>query len=155
MRLLRDKAGFTLIELVIVIILVGILAAVVAPKMNTDAAIVPPAADVVASDIQYTKMYAMTNNVSSCINLGVNQATYNYAAVCTGVACATCSGGTTRDLTKIGPNVTVSSTLSPLAFNSLGEPYGLTTTAATITVQNGSSDNQKSLTVYPYTGKVQ
>lgn len=147
MLALRNKAGFTMIELVIVIILVGILAAVVAPKINTDAGQVPPAADIVASDVQYTQMYAMTNNTSACITLATGAATYNYAGAWAG---GVCTGGTARDLAVVGPNVTVSAGQT-LAFNSLGEPYGLAA-PATITVANGAAT--KSIVVNAYTGKV-
>ncbi len=143
---LRNKAGFTIIELVVVIILVGIIAAVVAPNINTDAGQVPPAADIVASDIQYTQMYAMTNNTSSCITL-VPGATYTYAG---NYSAPNCTGGLARNLAAVGANVTVSAGQT-LAFNSLGEPYGLAA-AATITVANGVATKQ--IVVNAYTGKV-
>ena len=144
---LKNRNGFTLIELVIVIILLGIIAAVAIPKINTDAGQVPPAADIVASDIQYTQMYAMTNNTSSCITLATNTATYNYAGT---YAAGACTGGATRNLASVGANVTISAGQT-IAFNSLGEPYGLAA-AATITVASGG--NTKNITVSPYTGKV-
>lgn len=140
-----------MIELIIVIILLGIVAAVVAPKINTDATQVPPAADIVASDITSTQLKAMAQNTSMCITLASNSQTYNYDGTCSGASCATCSGGISRDLSNIGSGGVKVQTGQTLKFNALGEPYGL---AAAVTITVGNSADTKDVVVEPYTGKV-
>ncbi|MCI6988771.1 MAG: prepilin-type N-terminal cleavage/methylation domain-containing protein [Campylobacter sp.] len=54
------KKAFTLIELVIIIVVVGILAAAITPRLDKNPMI--EAADQIASHIEYTKHLAMMNN---------------------------------------------------------------------------------------------
>jgi hypothetical protein len=146
-----------------VVIVVGIISIIVVPKINIDSGKIPPVADVVASDIRYTQMLAMSTTSSACITLGATAGTtYTYGAsynstsgLCNGTLASGAVGtaGATRDLTAIASGVTASSTQpSFMAFNSLGEPYGI---AAPATVTITGAGNTKTLTVQPYTGKVQ
>lgn len=144
MRDIRGNRGFTTIELIIVIVLMGILAVAVIPKMNVDSTAAPATADVVASDILYTQMAAMSQHVRMSITITTGSPTYNYAVN------ATTGVGEARDLSQIKSTASVSAG-QVLTFNTLGEPE-LVTSLVTITVTDGTTT--KSLTVQPYTGKI-
>jgi len=133
-----NSRGFTMIELVMVIVIIGILAVVVAPRINIGASSVSTGAELVASDITLTQLEAMSRHKQITISVTSGTQTYTYG------------NGRTRNLGEINAGLTVSSA-TPITFNSLGEPVG-TTTAKTITLASGTST--KTVTVLPYTGKV-
>ncbi|MBI5179333.1 MAG: prepilin-type N-terminal cleavage/methylation domain-containing protein [Nitrospinae bacterium] len=141
---IRGNRGFTTIELIIVIVLMGILAVAVIPKMNVDSTAAPATADLVASDILYTQMAAMSQHVRMSITMTSGSATYNYAVN------ATTGLGEARNLADIKSTASIS-VGQVLTFNTLGEPE-LITAPITITITDGTTT--KSLTVQPYTGKV-
>lgn len=61
-RYRQATAGFTMVELVIVMVLVGILAAYALPRLNTGALQVMPVAEQIAAEIRYTQNLAMTRS---------------------------------------------------------------------------------------------
>jgi prepilin-type N-terminal cleavage/methylation domain-containing protein len=139
-----NPSGFTLIEVIAVMIIVGILAATVLPRIDFGAtsstASANGAAYMIASDIRYAQEWAMANRVSKSIQFSAAAPAnkYTFAPVSAGVDPSGQLSGAT-----IGATVT-------FTFNSLGEP---TTTAGwTVTVSAGGVS--KTITVVNYTGKV-
>jgi len=130
--------GFTTIELVMVLVIIGILAVAVAPRMNIGAFSVSNGAELVASDINITQLEAMSRHKQVTISITGGSQTYTYG------------NGQTRNLGEVNASLTVSSA-TPITFNSLGEPVG-TTAAKIITLASGTST--QTVTVQPYTGKV-
>jgi len=130
--------GFTMIELVMVIVIIGILAVVAAPKMNIGASSVSNGAELVASDIKATQLEAMSRHMQVTISIIGGSQTYTYG------------NGRTRNLGEVNAALTVSSA-TPITFNSIGEPVGATAVKI-ITVASGAST--QTVTVQPYTGKV-
>jgi len=137
-RAISNQVGFTFVELVMVIVIVGTLSAVVAPSFNTSSFNIRNGARVVASDILATQVAAMNSHTQVAINLAPGT-TYTYG-----------TNGDTRDLTGVNGSMSIA-TGSTITFNSLGEPVGLTA-VQTVTVSSGGVT--QNITVQPYTGKV-
>jgi prepilin-type N-terminal cleavage/methylation domain-containing protein len=139
-----NPSGFTLIELILVMAIIGILAAVVLSKIDFGAASsrasVDGAAYMVASDIRYAQEFAMANRVSKSIQFSTappaNKYTFN--PVSTGMDPSGQLSGAT-----IGTTVT-------FTFNSLGEPT--VGGGSFVTLTDGV--RSRTITVLQYTGKV-
>jgi prepilin-type N-terminal cleavage/methylation domain-containing protein len=137
--------GFTLIEVIAVMIIIGILAAVVIPRVGFDA---PPkassdgAAYMVASDIRYVQECAMANRVSKSIAFVSGQSTYTFPATVPATSNLDPSG-------RLPTGVTIGTTLT-ITFNSLGEP--IAGGGGSVTVSGGGGT--KTISIANYTGKV-
>jgi len=66
MKNLSKKPAFTMIELVFVVVVLGILAAVAIPRLENDSA--QEASDQILSDIRYAQHLALTDNVTNPAN---------------------------------------------------------------------------------------
>ena len=133
--------GFTLIELIVVMIIIGILAATVLPRIDftiSSTASADGAVYMIASDIRYAQEWAMANRISKSIQFSTAAPAnkYTFSPVSAGMDPSGQLSGAT-----IGTTVT-------FTFNSLGEP---TTTAGWTVTVPGST---KTITVSNYTGKV-
>jgi MSHA pilin protein MshC len=165
--------GFTLIELIVVIVLLGILSAVLLPRSNTNAILVSTQAEQLAADIRYVQSLAMTQGWSGVnprryyISYTVASAPAQYAMYSVSpvsinpvIAVAPPSGGAspislagiTLSSSGLGNNL--------IAFDALGAPYTdqaastvLSTTSATITL-TGAQGTSRTIQVFPGTGMV-
>jgi prepilin-type N-terminal cleavage/methylation domain-containing protein len=140
-----NPSGFTLIELILVMVIIGILAATVLPRIDfgstSSRASVDGAAYMMASDIRYTQECAMANRVSKSISFTNGQSSYTFPATVPSTSGLDPSGRL--------QGATIGTTLT-FTFNSLGEP---TTSAGWVVTVSGGGVT-RTLTVTNYTGKV-
>lgn len=159
---MKNQHGFTLIELVIIIVLLAILAAVAIPRMGDVASTKAAAtAEKIKSDIRYAQELAMTQNRSYRVYFNASPAPASGYAVVNDAN----NNGTWGEAGEFAPDptgkgnlsvtlnsgdyagVTASSSVNPIEFNSLGRPTG---GATTITVSPGSY----TITIFAETGAV-
>jgi len=135
-----NPSGFTLIELILVMVIIGILAATVLPRIDFGTTSSRASADgavyMIASDIRYAQEFAMANWVSKEIRFTSGSNSYSFFPT------------SSLDPTgRLPSGVTIGTTVT-FTFNSLGEP---TTSAGWTVTVPGST---KTITVTNYTGKV-
>jgi prepilin-type N-terminal cleavage/methylation domain-containing protein len=134
-----NSSGFTVIELIVVIVIIGILAATVLPRINVGSvssqAAAAAAADMIASDIRYTQEWAMATRSSRTLSFTSGQSSY--------------TSPVSGSLIYLQSGATINSNFS-VTFNSLGEPT--TGGGGSVSVLGGGIS--KTITVTAYTGKV-
>jgi len=137
-----NHMGMTFIEVVMVLVIIGILAAIVMPKTNigitSSRASVDGAAYMIASDIRYAQEFAMANRISKSVNFGATSSVYTF--------------NPTHNMDPSGrlpSGVTINNNYT-ITFNSLGEPT--TGGGGSVTVIGGGQT--RTISVVNYTGKV-
>lgn len=158
--------GFTLVELIVVMVVLGILAAVFVPRSNNPAIILSTQAEQLAADIRYVQSLAMTQGWSGVsptarrYRVNFTATSYSFTDV-SGVAVAH-PGGSTGPISFAG-DVRISVPPSGLpnslvAFDGLGRPYtdadALTLLASTATISMVSSGSVHTVRIFPETGMV-
>ncbi|MBI5041493.1 MAG: type II secretion system protein [Gammaproteobacteria bacterium] len=143
------QTGFTLIELVMVIVIIGILAAMAAPRMSlTDSSVHAQAAQI-ARDIRHAQMLAMTQGRTLTFqSLG---GSYR----CTDSTSTVITDPATQQPFTFTLNNGVTLTVASVNFDSLGRPVSggaLRSTAVDFTVSGGAQS--AALSVSPVTGFV-
>ena len=134
LQVVADSRGFTLVELIMVVVLIGILAVSVVPKfVDTSAISLLGGAAMVEADIRYTQELAMSTHSPKTITFTTNDTFY-----------------TVNSQTMNLPSRVSISSGATFTFNSLGEPT--TGGGSSIEIQAGSST--KTITVESYTGRV-
>jgi len=159
--------GFTLVELVVVILVLGIMAAVFIPRSNNAAFILSTQAEQFAADLRYAQSLAMSQGWSGAAptarryRINFTATGYNLTDV-SGVALALPSG--TAGSIAFAAGVSISPFPPPtlpnsvVAFDGLGKPYAdaaataaLASTAAITLVSSGST---RTIQIFPETGMV-
>jgi len=138
--------GFTLVELIAVMVIIGILAAIVLPNINfgttSSSASAGGAAYKIASDIQYTQECAKARLFSKSISFTSGQSVYTFPA-------ATPSTSSLDPTGQLPSGVTIGATIT-FTFNSLGEP----TSGGGSSVIVSAGGITRTITVTQYAGTV-
>lgn len=132
--------GFTLLEIVTVLSLIGILLAICIPKIDTDFGYMDKIAEELLTDVRFIQMESM-KNPANIYQLTVNYSERKYYL---------------RDGIKVIKTVILKERYSidytgrgSLRFNSEGTPSN----AGTFTILDGKTKKTKSVTVVPATGR--
>lgn len=124
-RVASREEGFTVTELVIVLVLVGALAFIAIPRLNLTSVQLTPLAESVAAELRYTQSLAMTRSQPHTFSIG--SGSYSISQGGSGVALS--SGEAAR---SYDPDVSVASTTVTFSPR-FGQPDG----GATITISGG------------------
>ena len=117
MKFLRNNKGFTLVEIISVILVVGILSAVAIPLFDTAPISVSMAGNTVQADIQYVQELAMARDQNVSITFTQFSTTYDVPADPNGVF--------PLETRNFPDGVQVVSATTTITFNSFGEKSGL------------------------------
>lgn len=148
-----NHKGFTLIELVMIIMLIGILAVVAAPKLGDMAGMKAGAfVDKLEADIRYAQNLAMTRNNRHRVYFNAAPAPAPDGYAVTDNAGTVVAGMSVVLNTGDYAGIKVTSAPTYVEFDSLGRPYNPAgnLTAADVTISVGSL----SITIKPQTGAV-
>lgn len=159
--------GFTLVELIVVMLVLGILAAVLIPRSGNDAMILSAQAEQFAADIRYVQSLAMTQGWSGVpptarrYRINFTATAYNFTDV-SGVAVPHPSG-TPGSIAFTG-GVSISPFPAPalpnnvVSFDGLGRPYtdasAATLLASTATISLVRGGATRAVQIVPGTGMV-
>jgi len=134
LQIVADSRGFTIVEIIMVVVLIGILAVSVVPKLvDTSAISLQGGAAMVRADIRYTQELAMSTHSPKTITFTTSDTFY-----------------TVNSQTMNLPSRVSISSGATFTFNSLGEPTA--GGGSSVEIQAGSST--KTITVESYTGRV-
>ena len=155
---MRDKmSAFTIIELVIVIVILGIIGGVVFIRWPSDAVTVEAQAQQLVNDVRYIQFLAHTRNTSYRINFSTNQ----YSFTETDGVTAVNHPATENNVISLDTGIMISDSGLPkhfIVFNRKGVPYtdaGVTTVlSSNATIKLTGSSGSKVVTISPETGKV-
>ena len=137
----RSQAGFTFVELVVLLVLIGIVAAVAYSRSSTDALAVPTQAEKLAAVLRHTQALAMSQGTRHYVTLTTSN--YNVFSTTAGVATpiAEQGSGQTGPFTLDGgvaiSNITnLPGSPATLAFDGRGIPYTNTASPGTALATN-------------------
>ena len=163
-----DRKGFTLIELVMIMVLIGILAAVVIPKLgNMTTTNAAAFSDKLRADIRYAQNLAMTRGRRTRVNFTtssymVSQDTSTNCGSFTTASDPAGSGNLSVTLNAgIYAGITINPSMLCLEYDSLGRPYvcgggacSITLSGMAITVIANGVTTVGTVTITPQTGAV-
>ena len=161
--------GFTLVELIVVMVVLGILAAVFIPRSGNDAIILSTQAEQFAADIRYVQSLAMTQGwsgvspaVSRRYRINFTATSYNFTDTSASAVAVPHPSGTPGSIAFTG-GVSISpfpvSALSDVvSFDGLGRPYtdapATTLLASTVTITLVRGGATRAVQIFPETGMV-
>ena len=167
MRQMQASRGFTLVELIVILILVGILAVVAIPKFTGVGAYNTMGfSDRAMESLRYAQKQAIAKRRNVCVVFTATTITFTYAPTAgSAINCNTnLTGPAGEPAYSVAPEsksvVTISASLGSFAFDGQGRPIASTTLgvvgAALTTVQiiTVTGDGSRSFSVEPETGYV-
>ncbi len=153
----RNRRGFTLVDLTLTLLILGIVTATAAPKLSTTVLRyqVDAAARRVEADINYVQGHARYTSAPCSLTFTASPPSYTT----TGVAQINNSGQAYAvNLTTLGYSVALSASINggaSLTYNASGVPQAgsplVALTSGTITITSGNQT--KTVTIDPVTGK--
>jgi len=156
-RIHRHQNGFTMLELVIIIIIIGILSISANTRWGSTSISTDGQAEQIANDIRYAQALAMTRNDRYRF-VRVSATTYQILNSA-GTAVALADGTTTTLGTGLSFGTLSNLPNNLVAFDGEGAPYTTTGTpgtalAATASIPVTSGGNTSTITITPQTGRV-
>lgn len=151
--------GFTLVELVVVIVLVAILAAVAIPRLNTRAFDTVGFYQEVLSSVRYAQKEAVAKRRVVCVTLNAGSVSLRFAKTPGVFTCDTdlTSPRGVSPFTVTAPGgVTLSSSpaVSGFFFDALGRPFDSSTTSSPQRTLSITGDGTKTFVIEAETGYV-
>lgn len=155
----KKNSGFTITEMVIVIVISAILAIAILTKWSYFSTSLDAQATLLANDIRYTQNLSMSKNER--FRLEIDTANNNYLIRnSAGIAIQLPNGNTVASLPYLISFGSLTNIINgTIIFNARGIPYTgsgagtIITAPATITLQNNSGDS-KTIQIAPRTGSI-
>lgn len=154
------QAAFTFLELVVVLVLMGALAAITVPKFETNLFKGTSEADRFANEIRYVQSLAMTQGQRHLVQITAPRS-YVFKTG-SGVQVKSPNSGTTSTVQTLDSTVSfgtlVNITASSIGFDGRGVPYTGVSALTAVTLQMSipivSGSNTRTVTVDPESGRV-
>jgi MSHA pilin protein MshC len=147
--------GFTLIELVVTMIIVGILAVVAMPRLNTNTFDTTGFYQEAISSVRYAQKEAVAKHRVVCVTLAASSVTVRYAKT-TGTTCDTelVSPRGASPFTITAKNGVTLSPVTSFLFDPLGRPRTTSNTALAQLTVSITGDGTQSFVIEAETGYV-
>src|SRR5258706_2012544 len=145
------QRGFTLVELVVVLVLAGILAVGMLARFSQGVVEVSSQAEQVAADVRYAQTLSMTHGQRYCISF--TGTGYQFRTTNCTVAVNHPATGSTAAIVLSGTTVgTNNLNASAIEFDTKGRPQSFTAPLSNATITLTSSGQIRSVIVSPETG---
>lgn len=155
------QSGFTIVELVAVIVITGIIAAIAAPRfIGVDAFDARGSFGTLVSALRYAQKTAIAQRTTVCANIDVATKivtlTYRSSANCNLASTGTVTDPATQAayLKTLSNNVNIAAPVATIGFDGLGRPVPNATTVFTITNAVVSGESIRVITIEAETGYV-
>jgi len=152
----RRTAGFTLTEIVVALLVLGVISAIVLPKMSNAPLLIVSEAEKVAGDIRFAQALSMTQGQRYLFR-ALSSTTYELELK-GGTQVAHPSG--VPSPIALGSGITMAPTTFLVGFDGQGVPYtdvavsSVLASNATLTLTLTLSGSSRTVTVYSETGRV-